>query len=570
MWAGYTESKCRPFGIRTLCTTSEQTKSLGVDYKGFTFGPRHALPMYMNQLFTDQWHYHGKWDGMSLGDSQIWLGPEAVDAFHEVFGFWKGNANVFVGAGTQTACHSYSRCAVFEEIELFVEAWIARDAMSLLNVLEGYRRQADEYQAGCREWLSSAPSSMSNSELAALFRRIRRLQFSISRYDQFGIFTEDFFERRVGQILLPHIADEMEYQQTIDALILPHELPTMRLEEKALLESLLALVDSDKLPPGAPPRQVRLALVRHARNTSQKLSEQYGWQRVFLRNIGHTADHYLSELTDLATGHEDLREHLLTRLRYLEQLPFQRRSDSRSIVERLGLNKEEQTVIAIYRALTEARNEASTQVGLGSLIVNPIVTEGCKRLGIDENIFHLLCVEEFAELLDGSRQIAQLDIDGRSRICGFWFQNERTFHLMRDDEAQRFLESQQDAHRATEAPILSQPHKGTCAAAGLAEGIACIVSDVDDLNKFKEGMILVAENTTVDYVPVLRKSAGIITEHGGRTCHAAVVAREFGVPAIVNYPQATHIFRDGQTLRFDTAEGGIVHIISRLDTGQQK
>ena len=67
----------------------------------------------------------------------------------------------------------------------------------------------------------------------------------------------------------------------------------------------------------------------------------------------------------------------------------------------------------------------------------------------------------------------------------------------------------------------------------------------DDNNKVKEGDILIAHATTVDYLPAMKRATAFVTEVGGLTCHAAVVAREFNVPAIVCLKNATKNFKDG-------------------------
>ena len=76
-----------------------------------------------------------------------------------------------------------------------------------------------------------------------------------------------------------------------------------------------------------------------------------------------------------------------------------------------------------------------------------------------------------------------------------------------------------------------------------------------DETAFREGEILVTEMTDPDWEPLMKKASAIITEKGGRTCHAAIVAREIGVPAIVGASGATHLVEDGQEITVSCAEG---------------
>ena len=78
-----------------------------------------------------------------------------------------------------------------------------------------------------------------------------------------------------------------------------------------------------------------------------------------------------------------------------------------------------------------------------------------------------------------------------------------------------------------------------------------------DETEFKEGDVLVTEMTDPDWEPLMKKASAIITEKGGRTCHAAIVAREIGVPAIVGAQKATSVLENGQEITVSCAEGNV-------------
>ncbi|WP_071674098.1 phosphoenolpyruvate synthase [Nioella nitratireducens] len=94
-----------------------------------------------------------------------------------------------------------------------------------------------------------------------------------------------------------------------------------------------------------------------------------------------------------------------------------------------------------------------------------------------------------------------------------------------------------------------------------AVGQVCLIENVADIDRFVDGAILVTSNTDPDWVPVMKRAAAIITDHGGRTSHAAIVSRELGVPAIVGTGNATHVLHDQQevTVNCATGEDGLVH-----------
>lgn len=105
--------------------------------------------------------------------------------------------------------------------------------------------------------------------------------------------------------------------------------------------------------------------------------------------------------------------------------------------------------------------------------------------------------------------------------------------------------------RASAAPLLEGRAVGEKAASGSAR----LVSGPADLAEFRPGDVLVAATTSPDWEPVMKKAAAIVTDRGGRTCHAAIVAREHGIPAIVGAAGATSLLKDGLPVTVSCAEG---------------
>jgi len=89
----------------------------------------------------------------------------------------------------------------------------------------------------------------------------------------------------------------------------------------------------------------------------------------------------------------------------------------------------------------------------------------------------------------------------------------------------------------------------------IAAGRVCRIRSAADIARFKDNAILVTEMTDPDWVPIMKRARGIVTDHGGRTCHAAIVSRELGIPAIVGTGKATEILKNGQEITISGAEG---------------
>jgi pyruvate, water dikinase len=102
---------------------------------------------------------------------------------------------------------------------------------------------------------------------------------------------------------------------------------------------------------------------------------------------------------------------------------------------------------------------------------------------------------------------------------------------------------------------------GLAVGSAAAAGRACLIQTAADIDKFVEGSVLVTSITDPDWVPIMKTAAAIVTDHGGRTSHAAIVSRELGLPAIVGTGTATHDLHDGQDLTVSCCEGnrGVVY-----------
>ncbi|WP_150048322.1 MULTISPECIES: phosphoenolpyruvate synthase [Methylomonas] len=99
--------------------------------------------------------------------------------------------------------------------------------------------------------------------------------------------------------------------------------------------------------------------------------------------------------------------------------------------------------------------------------------------------------------------------------------------------------------------------KGHAVGSKIAHGTARVITRLSQLTDFKPGEVLVADMTTPDWEPVMKTAAAIVTNRGGRTCHAAIIARELGVPAVIGCDNATAAITNGQTVTVSCAEGDV-------------
>ena len=94
----------------------------------------------------------------------------------------------------------------------------------------------------------------------------------------------------------------------------------------------------------------------------------------------------------------------------------------------------------------------------------------------------------------------------------------------------------------------------------IGAGHARVIRDVKEMSRVRAGDVLVADMTDPDWEPVMKRAAAIVTNRGGRTCHAAIIARELGIPAVVGCVNATSAIRENQAVTVSCAEGDTGHV----------
>lgn len=110
-----------------------------------------------------------------------------------------------------------------------------------------------------------------------------------------------------------------------------------------------------------------------------------------------------------------------------------------------------------------------------------------------------------------------------------------------------------EKHRLTERGEVRV--EGRAIGAKIGAGPVRVLTDLEGMHDFVPGEVLVADMTDPDWEPIMKRASAIVTNRGGRTCHAAIIARELGIPAVVGTGNATRTLRDGETVTVSAAEG---------------
>lgn len=130
------------------------------------------------------------------------------------------------------------------------------------------------------------------------------------------------------------------------------------------------------------------------------------------------------------------------------------------------------------------------------------------------------------------------------------------------DGEQIYLLIGEEAKKITQPAVVSLPKrdavnefKGECGYPGKVFGKVSIVNRAEEMNKFKDGDILVSIVTDPSLLPIMKKASAFVTNQGGLTCHAAIVARELHIPCVIGTKNATYILKDGDQVEVDATNG---------------
>ena len=196
----------------------------------------------------------------------------------------------------------------------------------------------------------------------------------------------------------------------------------------------------------------------------------------------------------------------------------------------------------------------------GFYAVDYLFKEISKRLNIPLINLHILTYFEICDMLRGKTQYDPREMEKRNQAAiQYWDGNKVS--LLSGNEAEVFFNEKSIKKEIID--FSSDTYKGTCACSGYAKGVVKIVNKPEEMGKMNRGDIMVSHTTFPSLVPAMKKAAAIVTEDGGITCHAAIVARELKTPCVTGIKVITQVVKDGDEIEVD-ADKGVVKILKKV------
>lgn len=337
---------------------------------------------------------------------------------------------------------------------------------------------------------------------------------------------------------------------------------------KAAIEEKLQLEKEDFLSLTTPPVKTAVSQMEYEllkgvkdvinglipiRDVAQKLSRQYGWIPFGYDGPEYwVADHFQAEIESLIKNPEKL-DHRISTIDREEKDGNQKRSE---LEKKNGLTSEDLRLIEVINTLaiwTDDRKQLQFQL---HYLYDKVLLELSSRFVVPHINLKYLFTEEL-ELLENDKKKALETSDWRIMNPFVIKPHDNRLEILSGIENDIFLQElkeQQDRSKDIKGVVASRG-KGN-----VYRGVAKILLSPKESGKIKAGDILVVTMTTPDYIIAMQKAGGFVTDEGGVTSHAAIVAREMKKPCIIGTKNATRLIKNGDSIEMDMKQG-IVRIL---------
>lgn len=279
-----------------------------------------------------------------------------------------------------------------------------------------------------------------------------------------------------------------------------------------------------------------------------KHQQQYFW----IRNNYHdcyvlSKNDFVKELRSLLASHLNIQQEI-NRLKNISQ---NNRRQKKNLLNKLSAPSYLRNILEISEEFTHWQDERKRRTMIFTHFTTALLEEIGRRFSYSLAEMRYLTRVEVKEVLAG-RVFSRSELIARSQKM-IIYQKGNQYEILTGPEADRMINKifKNTAHSGV------QDFRGLTAGLGQARGVVKIIRSVKEIGKVNPGDILVAVMTRPDYIVGLKKAAAIVTDEGGVTCHAAIIARELGIPCVIGTKIGTQVLQDGDLVEVNANHGWI-------------
>ncbi|MDP2749308.1 MAG: PEP/pyruvate-binding domain-containing protein [Nanoarchaeota archaeon] len=478
----------------------------------------------------------------------------------------------FVMEGVSIKAAYFVKKDMFDLIDALNE-FVPKNLKKIEDLHEETRKINDNYFALGKKYDCTDFSKMSNNDLARVYAEIMEATsyghgvaltttwYLDSEDQQFSKMMIEKTRKLVENVKLnidPLAAFSLLTTQPENSLMLKEEIESLQLlkeiskNEKAK-KIFLNLEDYSKIPEN---------LDNKLKEKIQKHFKEWRWLPFEYKSNPYEIDFFLSIWSGLLKQKADIEKELKT----LIHRPTEVAKERNHLIKKLKLDKDAKRIYDIAAEIVFLKGYRKDCSFFGSYVLAQVLKEMAKRLNISSEEIYLLMNDEFEDIFVRGKKLNHDELNARKGYVILYRKAGKKRQILKGKKAKEFFKGLRIKETVIEMDV-KELH-GTCACSGSAKGNVKIINKVEDMPKMNKGDILVAHTTFPSLVPAMKKAAAIISEDGGMTCHAAIVAREMKTPCLTGIKNATKILKDGDYIEID-ADKGIVRKIDSKETAQQ-
>jgi len=429
------------------------------------------------------------------------------------------------------------------KIEKTISKRLDKDKFFLKKFLEKAYEQAEEFDQICKKIQKTDFSKSSNQELKKSFLEYINFILILISYIEILLPLDIVSTKRLNSILKQKVK-EKDFQKYFLLFSSPSKIGFFEQENEKLIESLKEI----KKDPSLINALKKEKLNEKLSSLFKKHLEEFSW----FGNMDYNGK-FWNEKDLILRLKAMIDDDIDLRLKEINEIREKREKDIKDAIKKLNLSEDEVLLIDAIREIVYFRTFRTDILFRSGYFVKNLFEEIAKRMNITYQEIFQYFHKEIIDFLD-SKEINKKLIEERKKNYAISSIHGEIEILYGDDIKK--LESEIEKEEIEEIKEI----KGSIASQGKVQGKVKIINTASDLPKVNAGDILVASMTKPDYIIAMEKAIAFITDEGGITCHAAIVAREMGKPCIIGTKIATKVLKDNDLVEVD-AEKGIVKII---------
>jgi len=404
-----------------------------------------------------------------------------------------------------------------------------RDPQISVKLLRLWKADEKKFADFFNQYKHFPVDTLSDKKLIDLYKKYYQLFInrvsSSAIIDHFALGTDEYIaamlRKEVG-----HLKQESQFTEIFSIATAPMHQSFINKAETDLLKIAFAKHPDDKIVNGY---REKYFWINNNYFHAQKLSVAY----------------FVSEIKKWRQSKEDLK----AKYDLLRQTALTNKKKKMKLFKQYNFSPLLKTLLKISEDFTYWQDERKKSTFLGIHLGDKILSEMAGRRGIKSNLVKYLLPDEVVSWFSKGTPTA-VELETRQSGCLVVMERDCQTVLTGDDmkEAKEamFPDKKQDEVKDV---------RGLSASVGRVRGNVKVINSAREVGKIEAGDILVAVMTRPDYIAGIKKAAAIVTNEGGITCHAAIVARELGIPCLIGTKIATEIFKDGDLVEVNANHG---------------